>query len=311
VANCLYICGAGHSGSTLLDMLLGCHSKVASLGEISNLPMDWATNNRCTCGKHVRECELWTGVVGELSAKLGINAAIDPYALNLGPIYAAVGDKRVTNGFYLARRRVVSALHLLELHFQALGILRLPLRKVYSGLANTLELYELVGSKLGADWVVDSSKVYTRAVSLYRMAPDRMKIILLIRDGRAVYCSMRKRNFSRRFSLNAWYAVFLRALPLIDKHVDAGDVITVKYESLASDPARELKRICDFAGLEFEPGMLDLKSKLHHNINGNDMRFATASEIRLDTKWRSALDADELAYFEGHAGWLNNKLGYQ
>src|SRR5690606_236057 len=36
----VFICSAGHSGSTLLDMLLGTHSRAESLGELVNLPLD-------------------------------------------------------------------------------------------------------------------------------------------------------------------------------------------------------------------------------------------------------------------------------
>ncbi len=138
-----------------------------------------------------------------------------------------------------------------------------------------------------------------------------MKIILLVRDGRAVYYSMRKHNFNQRFSLNSWYLTYRRALPLIERHINPVDVIKVRYEDMANDPAGELKRICSFAGLEYQPAMLEFKMKTHHNVNGNDMRFSSASEIRLDNKWQSALSGDELAYFDKHAGWLNEKLGYR
>jgi len=72
MVQCLYICGAGHSGSTLLDMLLGSHSRIASLGEVINLPMDWATNNRCTCGAPVRDCALWSAVARRFEQRFGI-----------------------------------------------------------------------------------------------------------------------------------------------------------------------------------------------------------------------------------------------
>lgn len=311
MTTCLYICGAGHSGSTLLDMLLGSHSRIASLGEIINLPMDWATNNRCTCGANVRDCSVWSNVVHEFERRDGIDVTANPYSLNLGPIYAVVGDSKVTGRTYRLRRRLGSGLHYLELKTGAFGALRPLLPTIYRGLENNLYLYDLVGKQLGVDFVVDSSKVYAKAVGLYKMAPDRVKIILLVRDGRAVYYSMRKRNFDRTLSLNSWYTHFRRALPLIEKHVDAKDVLTVRYEDLASDPAKEMQRICAFAGIGYEPAMLDFKSKVHHNVNGNDMRFSTASEIRLDTSWVTKLAEDEKKFFLQHAGWLNEKLGYR
>jgi len=311
VVQCLYICGAGHSGSTLLDMLLGSHSRIASLGEIINLPMDLATNSTCTCGQKVRECGLWSAVVREFEQRQGLDIEKNPYALNLGPIYAAVGDARVTGGGYRLRRRLGAALHYLELRAGLFGTLRPLLPATYKGLDNNLLLYDIVGRRLGADFVVDSSKVYTKAVGLSKLAADRVKIILLIRDGRAVYYSMRKRDFERKFSLDSWYTHFRRALPLIERHVPARNVLKVRYEDLASAPETELRRICAFAGIAFEPAMLNFKTKAHHNVNGNDMRFSSAAEIRLDTTWQTKLDGEEQRYFEQHAGWLNAKLGYR
>ena len=311
MVQCLYICGAGHSGSTLLDMLLGSHSRVASLGEITNLPMDLATNSTCTCGQTVRDCELWSSVVREFEQRQGLDLEKNPYALNLGPSYAAAGDPRVTGGFYRLRRRLGAALHYLELRAGLFGSFHWLLPTTYKGLENNLLLFDIVGRRLDADFVVDSSKVYMKAVGLSKLAPDRVKILLPIRDGRAVYYSMRKRNYKRTFSLDSWYTHFRRALPLIERHVPAGNVLTVKYEDLATDPERELCRICAFAGIEFEPAMLDMKSKVHHNVNGNNMRFSKSSDIRLDNSWESKLSADERAFFEERAGWLNRKLGYR
>ena len=39
----VFICSAGHSGSTLLDMLIGSHPECESLGEVVLLPMEFAT----------------------------------------------------------------------------------------------------------------------------------------------------------------------------------------------------------------------------------------------------------------------------
>ncbi len=56
--------------------------------------------------------------------------------------------------------------------------------------------------------------------------------------------------------------------------------------------------------------MLDFRSTVHHNVNGNDMKFSSTTELRLDVAWKSQLKAEDLAYFERHAGELNRKLGY-
>lgn len=311
MTQCIYICSAGHSGSTLLDMLLGSHSRIASLGEIINLPMDWATNNRCTCGSPVRDCDLWSSVAQGVKERFGVDMRADPYSLNLGPKYAAVGDPRVTGKAYQLKRKLMIGLHYLELKANRFGLMEKLLPTVYQGLDNNLFLFDLVAQHLDVDYVVDSSKVYPKAIGLHKRAPGRLKMLLLVRDGRAVYYSMRKRNFDRQLSLASWYTHYRRALPLIEQHVPEADRLLVRYEDLATEPRNELERICQFIGIPFEESMLNFKRKVHHNVNGNDMRFGDASEIRLDTSWTQKLSGDEAAYFNRHAGWLNERLGYR
>ncbi|MBN2662644.1 MAG: sulfotransferase [Bacteroidales bacterium] len=62
----IYIAGLGHSGSTILDMILGSHSKIIGLGEI--MPFLRRTdhssdyNSTCSCGKKGKNCDFWAPV---------------------------------------------------------------------------------------------------------------------------------------------------------------------------------------------------------------------------------------------------------
>jgi hypothetical protein len=68
----IFIAGRGHSGSTLLDMLLSSHSKVASVGEARFSPQYPKT--RCSCGAPaVWECPYWKSVDTRLSARDGMS----------------------------------------------------------------------------------------------------------------------------------------------------------------------------------------------------------------------------------------------
>ena len=84
MVDCVYICSAGHSGSTLLDLLLGSHSKATSLGEVTHLPKNLALNTLCACGAAVRSCDFWQRIVRALGDRIGADLMANPYALNLG-----------------------------------------------------------------------------------------------------------------------------------------------------------------------------------------------------------------------------------
>lgn len=66
----VYIASLGHSGSTVLDMSLGCHPKMVGLGEVrrvleatdSQLRSLEFTKIVCSCGESMERCDFWSGV---------------------------------------------------------------------------------------------------------------------------------------------------------------------------------------------------------------------------------------------------------
>lgn len=68
--NLIYITSNSHSGSTLLDMLLGSHSACLTLGEIHKLTQK--SEGVCACGaENYRECMFWVDVNQRLLASGG------------------------------------------------------------------------------------------------------------------------------------------------------------------------------------------------------------------------------------------------
>ena len=311
MVKCVYICAAGHSGSTLLDLLLGTHSKIESLGEISQLPKEVALNRQCTCRQPVRSCPVWSEVLACLGKRLQLDVLHDPYALNLGDILArVVVDKSHQTPGYKLRCKVLRAMRYLQLRHR-IELFKPCLGPVYRALENNFILYETLAQVTGAEMVVDSSKHYLKAVGLYTVQPERVKIILLTRDGRAVFYSLLKRGFPRAESIYVWKTHYARGVPLLEQYVDPADLLRVKYEHLVSNPQEELSRICDFLRMDFEKKMLDFRSKAHHLICGNNMRFMSSSEIKADVAWREKLSAKDLGYFDAKGGKLNRILGYE
>jgi hypothetical protein len=306
----VYICSAGHSGSTLLDLLLGSHSQIESLGEIIHLSKNLSLNTQCTCGEPVRSCPVWKRVVSLLNEQLGIDIFNAPYALNMGfPLPLVIKDKLHTTLRYKLKRRFLRGLRYIQLKYQ-LNFLKHFLNPIYDGIENTILVYEAVRRVLQCQMIVDSSKSYLEAIGIYNRNPDNVRILLLCRDGRGVFYSFIKRNFCRNMSLYAWKNHYERAIPLLEKYVNDDHLLRVKYEDIVQDPTAELKRICMFLNVEFEDKMLDFASHVHHMTDGNNMRFSKSSEIRADTAWQHELSDTDRAYFDKKAGHLNRSLGY-
>lgn len=301
----VFICSAGHSGSTLLDMMLGSHPQCESLGELVHLPMDMAMNRNCTCGEPMQACGLWP----EVMRRMGVDPALDPYALDLGYVMAKVGDKRRTSRMHHFMTRPKNALKYAELAY-GLDWLSVLTPRFTQGIVNALSIYDHVRDITHKGIIVDSSKHYLLAAGLYKSKPDSTRIVVLVRDGRGVFYSNLKRGFARRYSLNTWRNHYLRTLDVLDRHVPVDHRITVHYEDLVSNTRNTLERICTFLGIDFMESMLDFRSVVHHNVNGNDMKYSSGSELRLDQAWKSQLKADDSDYFEKHAGALNRRFGY-
>lgn len=306
----IYICSAGHSGSTLLDLLLGSHSQIESLGEIIQLSKNFSLNTLCTCGEPVQSCAVWRKVVYVLNEQLGINIFDDPYALNMGsPNPQVIKDKLHSTYRYKLKSKFLNGLRYVELKYQLAFLKHFP-NPIYEAIENTFLVYEAVRNVLRCQMIVDSSKSYLKAIGIYKQNPHNVRILFLCRDGRAVFYSNMKRSFAPNKSLHAWKNHYKRAIPLLEKYVDGSHILRVKYEHIARDPTAELKRICRFLNIDFETDMLNFANHAHHITNGNDMRFSKSSEITADTEWLYKLSQADRVFFDRMAGSLNRSLGY-
>ena len=121
----IYIAGLGHSGSTLLDMLLATGGKALSLGQIWNVLREDLPKTRarvCTCGASAPDCVFWGPIIDGLERTQGKLSWGDRYRLVLkranelyGSQMAVVdSSKEIANVVTLAKE--VPELRLLILH---------------------------------------------------------------------------------------------------------------------------------------------------------------------------------------------------
>ncbi|ODU51041.1 MAG: hypothetical protein ABS92_01095 [Thiobacillus sp. SCN 63-374] len=234
----------------------------------------------------------------------------NPYSLNLGYMAGINVDRRRINTLYKLKWQPILALKYAQQRF---GIpLIFPFLNSYDeGTRNTLELYDRVLKHTGKSVTVDSTKRYPKAAAIYQARPANTRLILLVRDGRGVFYSGLKRGFSKSYSLKAWFNYYNRSLPLFRQRVDPGHIHIVRYEDLVRDPSGTLEGICRFLGIDYVSRMLDFRSVVHHNVNGNKMKLGSTAELRLDDAWTRELSAVDYDYFLRNAGKLNRMLGYE
>ena len=62
----VYIMGRGHSGSTVLDLILGNHDDIIGVGELTSGFGFRESIETCACGESIQQCNFWKGIREDL-----------------------------------------------------------------------------------------------------------------------------------------------------------------------------------------------------------------------------------------------------
>lgn len=317
-----YILAASHSGSTLLAMLLGAHPEIATVGELKLTALGPVEQYRCSCRRLIRECPFWDAVRASF-ARAGLDFDL-----------ADAGTDWLSGAPALARRWL-KPLHrgpVLEALRDVLLALTPGWRTHASRVAMRTRL--LVASVLavsGKRVLVDSSKIGLRLKFLLRDTTYDLRVIRLIRDGRAVAAtyvhpeeladarapqwrgggsggSREAERLTMRAAAREWRRSQEEAEAIVAT-LPAERVLELRYETLCRQPAETLERVHRFLGVAPRRELPAFRA-LEHHVVGNGMRLDEVTEVRLDERWREYLSASDLAIFEAEAGAFNRRLGY-
>lgn len=295
----VYIVSSSRSGSTLLDLLLGNHEQIMSVGELRRLHEHYAGNKLCTCGASVPQCTFWAKVNAELAGS----------SLSLQNAQTSVLNRArgLSAGYFIFIILLCFAhLGLIEKVAQYSKLIQASLEAVI----NHWRIGETIARVANRSIVVDSSKWAEQAKLLFLTKPQQVKVIFLVRDGRAVTFSGMRRGVSLRRSALYWTINNLKNVA-IHWNLPAQSRMVVKYEDLCMAPDKEMERICAFLDLPVDESAMVLKKDNRHNIGGSPHRFSLSeTEIKLDEQWKHALTPGQLKQFNRIGGFLNQYFGY-
>jgi len=293
----IYIASDCRSGSTLLDLLLGNHDKITSVGELWRL--EECLNNPenhchiCMCGKSIKECPFWEKVEYVLGVPLE-------------KIKTKCHEK-------LVDRRLEQAIVLLNNHklFTFCSYFLNSFKHDMECAANMLRLYDAISKVNKTPFIVDSSKVAYYFRLLYLLQPAKVKIIFLYRDGRGVtYSKMREEGMKLEKAAKGWVRCN-RMMEIMKLGIPKNKIFMTKYEDLCKRPSKILEKICHFIGIGFQEKMTQLNKYTKHIIGGNPMKFKkNRDKIVLDECWKTEMTLQQLEIFDEIAGKMNKKLGY-
>jgi hypothetical protein len=180
-------------------------------------------------------------------------------------------------------------------------------------------VFEAYASAHGKPRWGDKTPMYMQHLGLLeRLFPDA-RYLHLIRDGRDACLSflavprgimtesLAHPRDARTFACQ--WRTEVRAARALGRR--AGDRYhEVRYEELVAEPEAELRAICAFAELPWDPGMLDYTSTVDVSAKPHQTSLTRAPTAGL-RDWRSQMPRDDVDAFERVAGDLLAELGYE
>jgi hypothetical protein len=158
--------------------------------------------------------------------------------------------------------------------------------------------YESVRATLDADVLVDLSKSLCWRMVRWPWSPwwrSPTGFLYLVRDSRAIIASELRKKHPLAEALDKHFKWAARFERLAMSHPER--TLVVHYEALCAAPELELRRICRWIGVAYEPGMLQPREHEHHFAHSSSSPYTRswANEIRLDERWRHELEPAVLA----------------
>ena len=121
-------------------------------------------------------------------------------------------------------------------------------------------LYERLVRPTGATLLLDKTPAYALVLDFVARLYPKARYIVLTRNPLAVWSSAVESFYDGdHVAAHAHNPLLERYVPAVARFLREPRVAQchVRYEEMVEHPERELERICRFAGLEFEPGMVD------------------------------------------------------
>ncbi len=303
-----FIVGAGRSGSTVMDIVLGNHPDVASVGELCNLHRSgWTNNEYCACGDRGQQCNFWSDVFREWTAQSSA-AEVSRY-LDLQEKFENFRHFGRSRWLRLGRERIWQS------------------QEFQDFTAQTGQLYKAIAAVSGKRIIVDSSKNPLRAAILSRVPEVDLRLIHLVRDGRAVAWS-RQKAFEKDEkggvasgirSRPIWYSVtwwtIVNMISGLVRRTQSDKSLLVRYEDFVADPRTSLDQIGDLVGVDLgsvTQGLLDGDAmQVSHAIAGNRVRMTGSVKLKADLEWQRMLPTRERRICWAIAGWMLYSYQYE
>ncbi len=129
-------------------------------------------------------------------------------------------------------------------------------------IASTMHKWDTECKNAGKNRWVEKTPPHIFQIPRFLAFRPNSRIIVMLRDGRDVVCSLKPRSFHSDFNvrINRWVYDNMAALP----YWDHPHVKVVKYEELVTNTDEILHEICDFIDEDYSQDMLEYHKAKHY-----------------------------------------------
>ena len=269
-----------YSGATLLALVISRHSQVECNGETFPFGPRDTSRYDCTCGQYLDECEfyrtacshMWSGDVNGWDHSvfcqvpaLSRNSLLDRLLKSVETVPTMIRPVARWSRSNRGRQRAFVDAH--------------------------VQFYDQAVEYSGRSVYVDGTKSIRRAQLFLENTPRRLRIVHLIRDGRAFANSFRKNRHMDMTALpqaaNQWNE-YIHHVDQFQRRSGRVEVLTLRYEDLCRKPEEFLNELFTFLGVPYEDVLSAPRSDAH--VLGNRMRREFTNVIREDESWKQEID---------------------
>ena len=310
----VYIVGRGHSGSTMLELLLNRSRNIAAMGEIDMLALQIYRDNktrwvgRCSCGSRPFDCKYWRAVLRDVASVYQKDIIAAPFSWRISDV-----GLEEEFGIHAPLSWMTYKFHrvLRTYAYAGPGHSVGPFERTYR---NWIKNRDFVATSYAnhrdVSGVVDASKDPLQMRDIVKYSKLKTKILFLTRDVRGlVWSALRKKRLTARQEAISWAKLNRRTYNLL-KGVDPDMWMQVKYEDICANTEDSLEQIHKFLELPKQGLTPEEELARRHTIAGNRTRFRLLDEIKEDLGWRENLSHEDLRMVNEIAGDISSTLGY-
>ncbi len=181
-------------------------------------------------------------------------------------------------------------------------------------------VFSVYAAKHGKPRWGDKTPMYLRHLGLVDRLFPEAQYVHLIRDGRdaaLAFLDMPEGVVTRTWAhprspagFACEWRIEVRRARELGRRIGPSRYHEARYEDLVADTHAVIRSICDFAGLPFEPQMLEFAGAVDVSEKPHHQRLLQPP-TRGVRDWRTQMRADDVRGFEAVAGDLLADLGYE